>query len=68
MYKKVIWSIVLIAIVGVLTYGAVNRTLAKTEDSGPLALADKKGQTTEVAEGRGLGRGQTENCRRRSRT
>ena len=60
MYKKAIWSIVLIAIVGVLIYGAVNRTLAKTIDSEPASVAASHDQATEVASGQDWGRGQAE--------
>ena len=64
MLKKAIWSIVLIAIVGVLIYGAVNRTLAKTVDSNTgsesASLAANHSQTTEVASGQGWDRGQSE--------
>lgn len=64
MLKKVIWSITLIAIVGVLTYGAVNRTLAKTNDtdarSETTSIASNHEQGTEVASGQGWGRGRGE--------
>ena len=64
MLKKAIWSIVLIAIVGVLIYGAVNRTLAKTIDSDTssesASLATNHNQATEIASSLGQGRGQAE--------
>ena len=64
MLKKAIWSIVLIAIVGVLIYGAVNRTLAKTIDSDirseTASLTTNHDQATEVASSQGQGHGQTE--------
>ena len=60
MYKKAVWSIVLIATVGLLTYGAVNRTLAKTSDndtrSEPAYVAANHGQASEVPGGQGWGR------------
>ncbi len=64
MLKKAIWSIALIAIVGVLIYGAVNRTLAKTIDSDirseSASLVTNRDQATEVASNQGQGRGQAE--------
>ena len=55
MFKKAVWSIVLIAIVGVLIYGAVNRTLAKTIDVSPepAAIAANNSQTTDLASAQG---------------
>ncbi len=64
MLKKAIWIIALIAIVGVLTYGAVNRTLAKTNDTETrnetASLTTNHEQGVEVAGGQGWGRGQAE--------
>ena len=60
MLKKAIWSIVLIAIVGVLTYGAVNRTLAKTADNDPESLSASHNVAAANNTGSGWGRGQIE--------
>ena len=66
MLKKAVWSIVLIAIVGVLIYGAVNRTLAKTIDSDirseSASLTTNHDQATEAASSQSQGRGQTESA------
>lgn len=61
MYKKIIGSIVLITVLGVLIYGAVNRTLAKTSDASleTAAIAANHGQAAADAEGQGWGRDQS---------
>jgi hypothetical protein len=47
MIKKVFVGVLLAAVFGLLILGAVNRTIAKTTDDGPLALSQNLGENNE---------------------
>lgn len=47
MIKKVFVGVLLAAVFGVLILGAVNRTIAKTSDDGPLALSQNLSENNE---------------------
>lgn len=47
MIKKVFVGVLLAGVFGLLILGAVNRTIAKTTDDGPLALSENLGENNE---------------------